>query len=57
MPEKCGLFLSKMIPYLAASPDGEVDEDSILEINAHSCLEMRRSAQLLYHISLNMVTT
>ncbi len=30
--EKCGLFLSKMMPYLAASPDRVVDEDSILEI-------------------------
>lgn len=29
---KCGLFVCKLLPYLAASPDRVVDEDIILEV-------------------------
>jgi len=30
----CGLFINKEYPYLAASPDGIIDKDDLIEIKA-----------------------
>ena len=31
-PKRCGIFVSKTHPYLAASPDAIIDDDKLVEI-------------------------